>query len=135
MKKLIVTVGFLAWAFAGRVPAVESADGFKILHVDGLADLMKSTKSVSVYDANTSAVREKYGIIPGAKLLSSVMDYDVSELPKAKDAKLVFYCANPQCMSSHSAADRAIDAGYSDVNVMADGIMGWEKAGKPTAKP
>ena len=28
-------------------------------------------------------------------------------------------------MASHEAARRAVDAGYTDVNVMADGLTGW----------
>jgi rhodanese-related sulfurtransferase len=38
-------------------------------------------------------------------------------------------------MASHAAARRAVEAGYSDVSVMSDGIMGWNEAGKPVAKP
>jgi rhodanese-related sulfurtransferase len=38
-------------------------------------------------------------------------------------------------MASHEAARRAVDAGYTDVSVMADGIKGWNDAGKPTARP
>ena len=34
-------------------------------------------------------------------------------------------------MASHEAARRATDAGYTDVNVMADGIFGWKNAGQP----
>ena len=30
-----------------------------------------------------------------------------------------------------SAARRAVKAGYTDVSVMADGIMGWDAAGQP----
>jgi rhodanese-related sulfurtransferase len=36
-------------------------------------------------------------------------------------------------MASHAAARRAVEAGYRDVRVMADGIEGWKSAGKPTA--
>jgi len=38
-------------------------------------------------------------------------------------------------MASHEAARRAVEAGYSNVSVMADGISGWAAAGEPTAKP
>jgi rhodanese-related sulfurtransferase len=34
-------------------------------------------------------------------------------------------------MASHGAARRAVAAGYTDVNVMVDGIMGWDAAGQP----
>ena len=36
-------------------------------------------------------------------------------------------------MASHEAARRAVKAGYKDVSVMADGILGWKAAGEPTA--
>jgi rhodanese-related sulfurtransferase len=35
-------------------------------------------------------------------------------------------------MASHEAARRAVKAGYTNVNVMADGIAGWKAAGEPT---
>jgi rhodanese-related sulfurtransferase len=35
-------------------------------------------------------------------------------------------------MASHEAARRAVKAGYTDVSVMADGIVGWKSAGAPT---
>jgi len=110
-------------------------EDFKKVHVKDLATWMKSEKTVFVYDANNEDTRTKYGVIPGAKILASYNNYDVSQtLPADKNAKLVFYCANTMCMASHEAAKRATAAGYKDVNVMADGIQGWKKAGKPTEK-
>ncbi|HEY6419224.1 MAG TPA: hypothetical protein VIX59_09490 [Candidatus Binataceae bacterium] len=38
-------------------------------------------------------------------------------------------------MASHEAARRAVDAGYSDVSVMVDGIQGWRDAGQPVEYP
>jgi len=35
-------------------------------------------------------------------------------------------------MASHEAARRAVKAGYTNVSVMVDGIMGWDSAGEPT---
>jgi rhodanese-related sulfurtransferase len=34
-------------------------------------------------------------------------------------------------MASHAAARRAVSAGYKDVAVMSDGIMGWIAAQQP----
>ena len=76
--------------------------------------------------------RAQTGSIPGARLLPSY-NYDIAtELPPDKNADIVFYCRNTQCMASHTAANRALKAGYTDVSVMADGIEGWKNAGKPT---
>ena len=38
-------------------------------------------------------------------------------------------------MASHEAARRAVKAGYKNVDVMADGIMGWKAAGQATVPP
>lgn len=111
-------------------------DKFKSIHVKDLESLLKANPAkVFVYDANTESTRQRVGIIPGAKLLSSVSEYKVeTELPKEKNATLVFYCANEHCTASHTAAERATKAGYSDVSVMVDGIHGWKDAGKTMAK-
>ena len=77
----------------GNQPA---PDNIKEIHNSDLVALMHDPKAhVYLYDANLHKVREKYGIIPGARLLSSAGDYDVAkELPADKNAKLVFYCTN-----------------------------------------
>ncbi len=38
-------------------------------------------------------------------------------------------------MASHEAARRAVEAGYTDVSVMTDGIWGWVDAGEPVEFP
>lgn len=108
-------------------------DNFKIIHVQDLDRLMKSPNThVNLYDVNPLDVRAQTGSIPGARLLPSY-NYDIAtELPPDKNADIVFYCRNTQCMASHTAANRALKAGYTDVSVMADGIEGWKNAGKPT---
>jgi rhodanese-related sulfurtransferase len=136
MMKILGMSAAVILLCVGLARAAESTEGFKIIHVQDLADLLaRQPTSTWIYDANPSRVRDKEGIIPGAKLLSSSRSYDLRELPQAKDSKLVFYCHNTYWMASHEAARRAVEAGYSEVSVMADGISGWVAAGKPTAKP
>ena len=91
------------------------------------------TKAATVLDANGRETREKYGVIPGATLLSSSRDYALSELPGDKSEPLVFYCGGMKCRASDHAAERAADAGYTKVSVMREGIRGWKAAGAPTA--
>lgn len=97
------------------------------------AQLIKDQKAY-VFDANSKSTRDEHGAIVGAVLLSSSSEYDTRELPPNKDAKLVFYCANPKCSASHAAAKRAIADGYTDVSVMPDGIKGWVESGRATTK-
>jgi len=94
-KKILSMVAFLVLLFAGVALATESAEAFKIIHVQDLADLLaKQPKATWIYDADPPRVREKEGVIPGAKLLSSSSSYDLGDLPEAKDSTLVFYCHN-----------------------------------------
>jgi rhodanese-related sulfurtransferase len=103
------------------------------LSVEEVAAMMKDGRAVLV-DANGSEVRQKWGVIPGATLLTSSSSYDAKELPSAKDKVLVFYCANTKCTASDSAAKLAKEHGYR-VAVLRAGIMGWKDAGQKTTTP
>ena len=93
-------VGMLSLALL--LPAViacgpKEDEGFKLIHVGDLAAMRTSTeRPVTVLDANGADFRAKEGTIPGARLLSSYSKYEAAEeLPPGKDARLVFYCADP----------------------------------------
>lgn len=100
MKKVTAACSLIGFATAfvltGSTLAKGAQPSFKVMHPDELAKLIASKDpKLFLYDANDRDFRVKEGIIPGAKLLSSFKGYDVGkELPAAKDAKLVFYCAN-----------------------------------------
>jgi rhodanese-related sulfurtransferase len=112
--------------------ATAQASSIKEVTVPQVAQLQKDKKTTMV-DANNDSFRSKNGVIPGATLLTS-LEYDPSkELPAAKDQQLIFYCANTHCGASHMAAQKAIDAGYKNVSVMPEGLMGWKNAGQPTS--
>ncbi len=72
-------------------------EGFTLIHVDDLAAQIDAPeRAVTVLDANGADFRAREGVIPGAVLLSNHKTYDVAtELPPRKDARLVFYCADP----------------------------------------
>ena len=115
MRKWIASIGVLAvLACAGAAPAMAGGsssawaklsallgvthqdDHFRKINVADLAALRADAGShVVILDANVDSTRARYGVIPGARLLSSYDNYDVAtELPPARNAKLVFYCAN-----------------------------------------
>lgn len=94
-------------------------------------DGMLTRKAATPVDANGDVTRKKRGVIPGAVRLSDYETYLPAELPADKARPLVFYCANEQCGASHTAAEKAIVAGYRDVRVLPAGILGWVDAGKP----
>ncbi|MBX5480619.1 MAG: rhodanese-like domain-containing protein [Myxococcaceae bacterium] len=107
-----------------------------IKHVK-LEDAIAIQKSgtATFVDANNQDTRAKYGIVAGAKLITLKTFEPAKELGDKKDAKFIFYCANEKCGASVEAAKKAVSAGYTDVNVMKAGIMGWKKAGAPVETP
>lgn len=120
----------------GATVTASTCDGVQQISVGQLAALRSAEHPLTVLDANRDATRAKYGMVPGAKALSSYKDYKVNEeLPANKGAILVFYCANAKCSAAPKAAQRAWDAGYSNVYVMHEGIMGWTEAGQPVTRP
>ena len=117
-------------------PADAAAEAaIKKLAISELAALLESDKTLAVFDANSDSTRKKYGVVPGAKLLSSSSDYDLGLLPASKADSLVFYCSSTQCSAAEGAAKRAVKSGYSNVSILPEGIKGWSKAGQKTAKP
>src|SRR5689334_19115365 len=95
----------------------------KEVSVADVATFIKN-KTATVVDANGTDTRQEQGVVPGAILLTSFNEYALSELPAAKDTKLVFYCGGVKCRASDGAAKRASEAGYADVSVMREGIRG-----------
>lgn len=76
--------------------AAESKEKFRLIEVPELESMQKDARSpVTVLDANEAEFRDKNGVIPGARLLSSFDAYDLKqELPADRNAPLVFYCSN-----------------------------------------
>src|SRR5215469_7080321 len=97
-----LAAGLLSWALPARaldlgklLDNVES-DNVNSIDVAHLSALLTDKNShVFVYDVDPASSREKMGVIPGAIVLSSWNKFDVAtELPRDKNAKLVFYCHN-----------------------------------------
>jgi rhodanese-related sulfurtransferase len=72
--------------------------------------------------------RKQYdkGHIPTAISIPD-MQFDAmkDQLPEDKNASLVFYCGGLHCKLSHKSAVKAIEMGYTDVKVFAEGYPAW----------
>lgn len=137
MKLSMLRVSVLVASLAGAALLAgcrADTSGLATLTVAELSDLLAKGAGVVPCDANGADVRAKYGVIPGAILLSDHRDYNpASELPAGK--KLVFYCASEMCSAAPTAARKAVAEGFSDVYVLPAGIKGWVKAEKPVQRP
>ena len=110
--------------------------GLATLSVPQLATLLAEGSAAVLCDANNEKTRARFGVIPGARLLSSYRDFDPStELPDDPGRTLVFYCHSEMCGAAVTAARKAVGAGYTDVHVLPAGIKGWADAGQPVARP
>ncbi len=128
----LVALMFIMSVTLGQGVASASSDAhskFGNVTAAELATLAESGNA-TILDANSDWFRKQNGVIPGAKLLTSYSKYDINaELPESKDAKLIFYCSNTYCTAAPRAAQIAKGAGYTDVNVLPTGLMGWIEAG------
>ncbi|HEY5949434.1 MAG TPA: rhodanese-like domain-containing protein [Kofleriaceae bacterium] len=134
MRTILFAAVLALGAGAGCTKKTEKAErvekvALPTVTVDEVDQKLASGECVPV-DANGSETRKKMGVVPGAVLLTDSESFQLSELPADKSKTLVFYCANPHCGASHTAAEKALTAGYTHVKVMPDGIAGWVKAGK-----
>ena len=78
--------------------------GLVTLTVPELVSLLDADGRVVLCDANSPKTRARYGVIPGALLLSNYRDYEPSaELPADKANRLVFYCHSEMCGAAADA--------------------------------
>lgn len=130
----LVLVGLFSIALASAC-SEEEGPPIPELSVAQVATMLEAGEAVAV-DANGESTRRERGVVPGARLLSSSGSYDPeAELPSDKATTLVFYCGNTDCRASDGAAERARNAGYTNVNVMRAGIAGWVEAGREVDHP
>jgi rhodanese-related sulfurtransferase len=110
------------------------ADAFAVLTVEQVAAGIAESR-LTVFDANSRETFEA-GHVPGA----TWVHYDsvsTATLPADQATPIVFYCGSPSCGAAPTAAETAIELGYTNVSVMRAGISGWREAGQPveTAEP
>ena len=103
--------------------------GLKTISPGDLHRRMRSGP-VTVIDVNARQSWER-ARVPGALHLDPLR-YAESDLPGDRDAPLVFYCSGMLCRKAPNAARRAIQMGYTRVQVMSAGIQGWLGAALPT---
>ena len=133
MRRIVPALGFLVLL---ALPACRAdLSDLQIASVEQVAAWSASGEELTFCDANNSDTRERFGVVPGAVLLTSYRDYNVAaELPSDPETTLVFYRHSETCGAAGDAARKAVVSGYRDVWVMAPGIKGWVEAGQPVAQ-
>lgn len=121
---VVVTIGFVGCSYIGE----KNAEDLKTIDTSQLAQGIQD-KTLHVFDNNTPEVFSK-NHIPTAVHMNP-REPDLNLFPQDKQSKLVFYCKNTWCMASHKGAQVALEQGYPNSYVYAEGIDGWIEAGQP----
>jgi rhodanese-related sulfurtransferase len=98
------------------------------LTVEEVAELIEDRRAV-LFDANPRP-RWASGHLPGAMNLDPGA-FGEHDLPRNRDAMLVFYCSDPSGAASRHAAKKALKFGFAHVFTMPAGVRGWREAGLP----
>lgn len=101
MVKRMVSTGLVVAAMAfttackqeGGQSAEAEKDVFKEVSVAELSQMVDQGK-VKLYDVNNDDFRKDNGKLPGAVLLASSHNYDLSVLPADKKEAIAFYCSS-----------------------------------------
>jgi rhodanese-related sulfurtransferase len=113
---------------AGNYPSV-SADWVK-KQIDQKANMV-------LIDSRPKRKKYDKGHIPTAVSIPDSQFANMQDqLPADKSTPLVFYCGGLKCRLSHKSAAKAVDMGYTNVSVFAEGYPGWIAAygeGEPSA--
>lgn len=60
--------------------------------------------------------------------------FDLSKLPKEKNAPIIFYCNGERCWKSYKSSVAAIKDGYNNIHWFRKGIPDWISKGFPIEK-
>ncbi|MEQ8354376.1 MAG: rhodanese-like domain-containing protein [Kiloniellaceae bacterium] len=136
---VLLCAGLLA-ATADQVSAAEETptqlDGVTIVTPDQLRPMLN--KGVTVYDLRKKASYVD-GHVPGAKSAASYYDatdttLDTSFLGPNRSDRIVFYSHGSTGWKSYWAAQRAVEAGYSNVMWMRGGYSEWTAGENPVSR-
>lgn len=85
-------------------------------------------ENVMIIDARPKAAKYDKGHIPMAvSIPDSQFAKMTDQLPKDKNALLIFYCGGLKCPLSHKSAYKAEALGYKNIKVYAEGFPVWMK--------
>lgn len=103
---------------------------FKVLTSEELKVLIEQRNTgLVLIDARSAEEYQEVHIKNAVSIPLSKLEKDAKLLPTAKDVKLIFYCNGVKCGKSGKSAKIALENGYGDVSVYADGMPVWEEKG------
>lgn len=127
----IVTV-LLVMTVMPALGAEQPVAGVKTVSTEQLKLLLETARPKPLLiDARNPEEYEEVHIKGAVNIPISKLEKDPSLLPADRALKLVFYCNGVKCGKSKKAAKVAVERGYGDVLIYAEGMPVWEEKGMP----
>ena len=106
---------------------VSQKDNYGSVSAEHVAKLIAENKSV-IIDARPQKTKFNKGHIPTAvNIPFSQFEALKGKLPRDLNTPVIFYCGGLKCRLSHKSAAKALEMGYTNVNVFAKGYPQWKK--------
>lgn len=130
---MAITLGYATTTLAADAAKTAADASWKfhdIVEVDFVMQQIKvpMPQDVMIIDARPKRAKYDKGHIPMAvSIPDTKFDKMTAQLPKDKNALLIFYCGGLKCKLSHKSAAKAEKLGYTNVKVFAEGFPGYMK--------
>ena len=127
---LVAYVGYRwlrRWRFLRRLQLAR-------ITVDELRRRIDAGAAPVILDVRAALARERQPGIRGALALTTE-EIDRAHLQFASEQEFVVYCSCPNEASAALVAKRLIDAGFTNVRPLKDGLDAWIAAGLPVGEP
>lgn len=132
MKMRRVSAAFLFFVFMICSAMLQAAEEkHQVVATDELKKLLDSDTSMVVVDARNPEEYQEVHIRGAINIPEKKFSDHVDKLPDDKSARIIFYCNGVKCGKSKKAAVKAMEIGYSNVFVYAEGMPVWEEMGLP----
>lgn len=129
MKKIMQQLLLVLLVLLLPTLAVAKVQDLKLSDIEQLVSEKPDKGNYMLVDARPE-IKYAEGYIPWAvSIPKQELKTRLSELPKDKATKLVFYCGGVKCKLSAESAAIAEEAGYTNVYTFSTGMPAWQKSG------
>ena len=105
------------------------AENYPAVSADWVKKQIDNKTNMVLIDSRPKRKKYDKGHIPTAlSIPDSQFAKLQDQLPADKNTPMVFYCGGLKCRLSHKSAKKAIDLGYTNVKVFAEGYPAWVTA-------
>jgi len=131
MKKRNALLTLLFWTAFVVIAYGKTDSGYELIDTAGLKNLIDSGEEITVVDARNPEEYQEVHIKGAISIPEKKFSEHLRLLPTDKSVKVVFYCNGVKCGKSKKAAEKALEIGYKNVLVYAEGMPVWEENGMP----